>query len=254
MRTMEHRILLAEGSPALAEEIRRLLESARFRIDVAASGWDGLRRAQRDPPGLLIADARLPEMDGFALCRAVRKAPATRHVPVILMIDGRETEYGMALEAGADDFILQDATPGELLARVRSCLARPGDGDPVRGDPPGSASPAWRPEELERLSSLLAEVLGAPAGGRPKDPSAGDLAAISCPRVGSPPHPRAAALEAMLQDLRERCLVEDAPILIPDGYVLWPPSRRPCANPTKLSRRLLGPYPVRACARRGRAG
>lgn len=116
------RILVVEDDRKTAASLRLYLEHAGFEVSTAFTGSEALRQARETEPDLLLLDAMLPEVDGFAVCRALR---AERDVPVIL-VTARSTEEdrleGLAL--GADDYITKPFSPREVVARVRAVLRR----------------------------------------------------------------------------------------------------------------------------------
>lgn len=117
------RILLVEDDPVIAEGVREGLEEARFEVDVARDGADGLRMARDGDYALLILDVMLPRMDGRALCEELR---ARRVTTPILMLTARDAldDRVRGLEAGADDYLPKPFQFPELLARVRAQLRR----------------------------------------------------------------------------------------------------------------------------------
>ncbi len=117
---MARRILVAEDSPTQAERVRLLLEKEGYRVEVAANGREGLRRLQAAPPDLIISDVVMPEMDGFALCRAVKAADATRRIPFVLLTErSAPADVIQGFEAGADNFIPKPFGDAAILERVR---------------------------------------------------------------------------------------------------------------------------------------
>lgn len=74
---MARRILVAVDNPIQAEHVRLLVEGAGYLVHTAANGREGLQSAQSAPPDLIISDVGLPEVDGYAFCRAVKSAEAT---------------------------------------------------------------------------------------------------------------------------------------------------------------------------------
>jgi DNA-binding response OmpR family regulator len=120
------RILLVEDDPDIALSLRTKLErEGGYDVEVVADGPSGLARATEAPPELVVLDVNLPGMDGFEVCRRLRKAPATAAVPVI-MLTARigEDDRVRGLDLGADDYITKPFSPKEALARVRAVLRR----------------------------------------------------------------------------------------------------------------------------------
>jgi DNA-binding response OmpR family regulator len=120
------RILLVEDDADIALSLRNKLErEGGYEVEVVADGPSGLARASEEPPELVVLDVNLPGMDGFEVCRRLRKAPATSAVPVI-MLTARigEDDRVRGLDLGADDYITKPFSPKEALARVRAVLRR----------------------------------------------------------------------------------------------------------------------------------
>ncbi len=116
------RVLLADDNADMREYVRRLL-AQRFQVRAVANGAEALAAALADPPDLVLSDVMMPEMDGFALLRALRDNPKTRSLPVILLSARAGMEARVeGLELGADDYLVKPFTAQELLARTRSQL------------------------------------------------------------------------------------------------------------------------------------
>jgi len=120
------RILLVEDDADIALSLRTKLErEGGYDVEVVGDGPSGLARATEAPPELVVLDVNLPGMDGFEVCRRLRKTPATAAVPVI-MLTARigEDDRVRGLDLGADDYITKPFSPKEALARVRAVLRR----------------------------------------------------------------------------------------------------------------------------------
>jgi DNA-binding response OmpR family regulator len=120
------RILVIEDDPDIALSLRLTLErEGEFSVEDAADGPGGLKRALDRPPDLVLLDVNLPGMDGFEVCRHLRKDPATAGTPVI-MLTARigEADRVAGLDLGADDYITKPFSPKEALARIRAVLRR----------------------------------------------------------------------------------------------------------------------------------
>ena len=120
-------VLIIEDDPDIAEGVRFNLEREGLAARVALTGEAGLAAAldTKKPPSLIILDLMLPGMSGMELCRRLRREPATRRTPIIMLtarVD--ETDRIAGLDLGADDYITKPFSVKELMARVRAVLRR----------------------------------------------------------------------------------------------------------------------------------
>ena len=141
---MDARILLVEDDPSIREVTAIGLTAAGFGVTTAADGVEGLERFRADAFDLVLLDIMLPRLDGYEVCRQIRK---TSTVPVVMLTARGDTmDVVVGLEAGADDYVRKPFDLPELIARIRAALRRAGataDGAP----------------EL-RLGSLVVDVAG----------------------------------------------------------------------------------------------
>ncbi len=108
--------LLVEDSKTQATQIKEILESVGLTVRVAYDGPDGLREAIDNPPSLVVLDVKLPTMDGFQVCRRLKRNPATSQIPVIMLTDKAGPKATISgLQAGADDYIPKDVFASEHL-------------------------------------------------------------------------------------------------------------------------------------------
>jgi DNA-binding response OmpR family regulator len=121
-------VLIVEDDPDIAENLRYNLERDGLKTRVAETGEKGLTAAldsQSGPPALIILDIMLPGMNGTELCRRLRREPATRRTPIIMLTARTsESERVAGLDIGADDYITKPFSVRELMARVRAVLRR----------------------------------------------------------------------------------------------------------------------------------
>ncbi len=117
---MEQSILVVEDSSTQAERVRLLLEGEGHRVTVASNGREGLEIVRSARPDLIISDVVMPEMDGYAFCRAVKSDEATRRIPFVLLTERKDPlNIILGLERGADNFITKPFENDQLLERVR---------------------------------------------------------------------------------------------------------------------------------------
>ncbi len=112
-------VLVADDDPLLVEVISHKLRRKGLAVIVARDGVEGLRRARDDHPDLIVLDAMMPGLDGFAVLRELKKGTATAGIP-ILMLTARKTEQDVVsgLSQGAADYVTKPFLPAELVARV----------------------------------------------------------------------------------------------------------------------------------------
>ena len=116
------RILIIEDDTAISELERDYLEANGFSAEIIADGTKGAEKALAEDFDLILLDLMLPGLDGFAVCRAVRREKDTP----ILMVSARQEEIDKirGLGLGADDYIIKPFSPNELVARVKAHIAR----------------------------------------------------------------------------------------------------------------------------------
>jgi len=126
-------VLVVEDEAALATMLRYNLEKQGFRVDEAGDGQEALTRIAEAPPDLVLLDWMLPMMSGIEVCRQIRRRPATRDLPVIMVTARTDDQDAVrGLNTGADDYITKPFNMEALLARIRALLRRAG-GVPAKG-------------------------------------------------------------------------------------------------------------------------
>jgi two-component system, OmpR family, alkaline phosphatase synthesis response regulator PhoP len=125
MSPSELRVAVIEDDADIAFTIRVNLEREGYAVSTYANGHEGLLAVQQGGPDFLILDLNLPDLDGFTICRELRRHPTTTKLP-ILMLTARTSEADriMGLELGADDYLAKPFSVRELLARVAAILRR----------------------------------------------------------------------------------------------------------------------------------
>lgn len=116
------KILIIEDEQSIAELERDYLEVEKFAVEIEQNGQRGLNRAKSGDFDLIILDLMLPGLDGFEICRQIRKE---QDIPILLVSAKKEDiDKIRGLGLGADDYITKPFVPGELVARAKAHLAR----------------------------------------------------------------------------------------------------------------------------------
>ncbi len=116
------RILAVEDDERIRAAVKLALEDEGWTVAEAANGEDALAAFQQEPADVVLIDIMLPDIDGFEVCRAIRRSS---DVPIVMVTARDDTHDIVAgLEAGADDYLTKPFAPKELSARIRALLRR----------------------------------------------------------------------------------------------------------------------------------
>ncbi len=122
---MKPKILVADDEPEAVELVEFNLKQAGFEVVTAADGAEALKKARLTGPALIVLDLLLPEIDGLEVCKMLRRDPATRAIPIIMLTaKAAEIDRVLGLELGADDYVTKPFSPRELVLRVKKVLQR----------------------------------------------------------------------------------------------------------------------------------
>src|SRR6266536_1486185 len=121
------RIALVEDDSDIAYTIRLNLEREGYTVTHFNNGNDAMAVLQRGGFDFVILDLNLPDLDGLTICRELRRDPATRGVPILMLTArGSERDRVTGLELGADDYLTKPFSMRELVARVGAIFRRSG--------------------------------------------------------------------------------------------------------------------------------
>ena len=116
------KIVLIDDDKLITGPLSRALENAGYRVWVAGNGRYGLQLAIEKKPDVVVLDILMPEMDGWAVCKALRERS---NVPILMLSAlGDEIDRILGLELGADDYLTKPFSTRELIARLRAMLRR----------------------------------------------------------------------------------------------------------------------------------
>lgn len=127
---MRKKLLIVEDNTELLELLRLGFKQAGFSVSTAATGVEGLKKARNAAPDLIILDLVLPELDGFAVCEALRRGEQTAAIPIIMLtgLTSDLTRFA-GLESGANEYVTKPASPDQLLPTIKHWLKHaPGRG------------------------------------------------------------------------------------------------------------------------------
>lgn len=119
------KILVVDDEPHIVQLITFNLEKNGYKVISANNGVDGLKLAKSELPQLVLLDLMLPELDGYDVCREIRRDNNISSMPVIMITaKSEELDKVLGLELGADDYITKPFSVRELVARVKAVLRR----------------------------------------------------------------------------------------------------------------------------------
>jgi DNA-binding response OmpR family regulator len=119
------KILVVDDEPEAVELVEFNLKQAGYAVVTASDGAQALQKARSLSPNLIVLDVMLPELDGFEICKLLRREPATARIPIIMLTaKAAEIDRVLGLELGADDYLTKPFSPRELLLRIKKLLDR----------------------------------------------------------------------------------------------------------------------------------
>jgi two-component system phosphate regulon response regulator PhoB len=118
-------VLIVEDEAALMTMLRYNLEKQGFRVEEAGDGEEALSRINELKPDMVLLDWMLPHLSGIEVCRQIRRRPATRELPVIMITARSEDQDAVrGLNTGADDYVTKPFSTEALVARMRALMRR----------------------------------------------------------------------------------------------------------------------------------
>ena len=119
------KILIADDHPEVVELVRVTLEGGNYEILDASDGKEALEKIRKMNPDLVLLDIIMPKMDGFEVCRKLKKDPQTKEIPIIMLTaKGQKLDQKKGRQIGARDYINKPFSPSHLLVKIEEILAR----------------------------------------------------------------------------------------------------------------------------------
>jgi pilus assembly protein CpaE len=135
---MAGKVLVVDDDASVQRLLQFTLQQEGYEVLVASDGADGYRRWQQESPALILLDVTVRQMDGYEVATRIRADEAgARHVPIIMLTADKDVQGKVrALRAGADDYLIKPFHPAELVARIKSLMARFQPSESLVGRPP----------------------------------------------------------------------------------------------------------------------
>ena len=135
---MPGKVLVVDDDASVQRLLQSTLQQEGYEVVVATDGAEALRVWQQDSPSLILLDVTVLTMDGYEVATRIRAEEAgARHVPIIMLTTDRDVQQKVrALRAGADDYLVKPFHPAELIARMKSLIARFAPSETLVGRPP----------------------------------------------------------------------------------------------------------------------
>ncbi len=127
---MAKKILIVDDDPDLVEAVSMILESKNYEVSAAYGGIEGLEKAKKENPDLIVLDVMMPDKDGYAVCKELKADPELSKIPVLLLtavvskIPTTRYTQQMGLETEADDYIDKPVEPEVLVKRIETLLTK----------------------------------------------------------------------------------------------------------------------------------
>ncbi|GAA4280617.1 response regulator transcription factor [Gaetbulibacter aestuarii] len=125
MKKKDIKILLVDDEPDILEIVGYNLSNEGYQVITAENGQEGVKKAKKELPQLIILDVMMPEMDGIEACEIIRKDPELQNT-IIAFLTARGEDYSQVagFDAGADDYITKPIKPKVLVSKVKALLRR----------------------------------------------------------------------------------------------------------------------------------
>lgn len=119
----ERKVLVVDDEVNITQIMEFSIGAEGYDVVTAANGEEAISKARKEQPNLIILDIMMPKVDGYEVCRVLKRDPLTKRIPVILLTaKGREIDKRLGYEVGASDYVVKPFSPSQLINKVNSYL------------------------------------------------------------------------------------------------------------------------------------
>ena len=118
-----NRILLVDDEPDIVETVSFMLQSCNYQVSIASGGQEGIEKAQKERPDLLLLDIMMPDVDGYDVCMKLKSDEDTRNIPIIMLTAKGDSKAVLkAHSLRADDYVVKPFSLPTLLSKMKKFL------------------------------------------------------------------------------------------------------------------------------------
>ena len=122
---MKAKIFIVEDEPSIVTLVKYNLEKENYKVFFSHNGEEGLKEIKKTDPDLVLLDWMLPDLSGIEICKALKKDPKYKNLPIIMLTaKNQDEDKVLGLNTGADDYLSKPFSHAELIARVNALLRR----------------------------------------------------------------------------------------------------------------------------------
>ena len=150
------RVLIVDDEPESRTRLRSLLQAHGHAVSEATNGLEALEHARQQPPDLVISDILMPQMDGFALCRASRTDPALARTPFVFYTGtyASAKDVARARRLGATRFLVKSMAAEDVIRAITETLRQPDAPIPAGVEPEPDETESWRLYDESLINTL----------------------------------------------------------------------------------------------------
>ena len=122
---LKNKVLFIDNDPGMVGTYATILRARNYDVSTASEGEEGLQKARKDRPDIILLEVNLPDMNGYEVCTSLRSERFTKEIPILMMSDSGQSESVMkARSCGAADYIVKPFNLITLLNKIKKFLVR----------------------------------------------------------------------------------------------------------------------------------